>query len=471
MLDEATRSAVLRLALEGHGSRAIGRVLRVSRNAVKKILASGRAEVPHLDREERANAHREEILAQYTRCKGNLVRVHEELLARGAVLSYQALTAYCRRHGIGHAPPKPSGTYHFDPGKEMQHDTSPHVAEIGGRKRPVQTASLVLCHSRMMFVQCYPRFTRFDCKVFLTDAVTYFEGACEVCMIDNTHVVVLAGTGKDMVPVPEMAAFGERFGFEFKAHAVGDANRSARVERRFDYVDNNFLAGRTFADWGDLNCQARDWCNKVNAAHNKRLHAAPRELFAAERPRMRPLPIHVPEVYALHQRIVDVEGYVNVHRNRYSAPWRLIARHVEVRETKDRIDVYDGPRRVASHTKVREPLDVRVTVAEHRPPRSEGVFARSAVTVEEKRIGEQLPEATSYVALLKRRGRGSVRDLRALQRMIADYPRAPLLGAIEEAARYGMVDVDRLERMVLRRIASDFFNLRPPGAPEADHDR
>ena len=47
----------------------------------------------------------------------------------------------------------------------------------------------------------------------------------------NTHVVVLRGSGRDMVPVPEMAAFGERFGFEFVAHAIGNANRSARVER------------------------------------------------------------------------------------------------------------------------------------------------------------------------------------------------------------------------------------------------
>ena len=49
-------------------------------------------------------------------------------------------------------------------------------------------------------------------------------------MIDNTHVVVLRGSGRDMVPVPEMAAFGERFGFQFVAHAIGNANRSARVE-------------------------------------------------------------------------------------------------------------------------------------------------------------------------------------------------------------------------------------------------
>ena len=107
----------------------------------------------------------------------------------------------------------------------MQHDTSPHAAEIGGKRRRVQTASLALCASRMLFMQMYPRFTRFECKVFLTDALVYFDGACGRCMIDNTHVVVLHGTGRDMVPVPEMAAFAERFGFEFRTHEVGDANR------------------------------------------------------------------------------------------------------------------------------------------------------------------------------------------------------------------------------------------------------
>jgi hypothetical protein len=46
-------------------------------------------------------------------------------------------------------------------------------------------------------------------------------------------VVVLRGTGREMIPVPEMEVFGERFGFRFVAHAIGNANRSARVERPF----------------------------------------------------------------------------------------------------------------------------------------------------------------------------------------------------------------------------------------------
>ena len=148
--------------------------------------------------------------------------------------------------------------------------------DLDGRKRKVQTASAVLCYSRMLFFQCYPTFRRFDCKVFLTEALRYFGGAAARTMIDNTHVVVLRGSGRNMVPVPEMAAFGERFGFEFVAHAIGNANRSGRVERPFHFIENNFLAGRTFRSWEDLNQRAREWCDKVNATY-KTFRAVPRE--------------------------------------------------------------------------------------------------------------------------------------------------------------------------------------------------
>ena len=165
MLDQSIRQTILSLREAGHGIRAIARTLSLSRVAVKRVLASGHASPPLLERAEKAEAHRNEILALYAECKGNLVRVHEELEARSIVtLSYPALTAFCRKHGIGHEPQKPAGHYHFAPGKEMQHDTSPHDAHIGGALRRVQTASLVLCHSHRLFFQFYPRFTRFECK-------------------------------------------------------------------------------------------------------------------------------------------------------------------------------------------------------------------------------------------------------------------------------------------------------------------
>ena len=117
MLDEPTRTAMLKLHEAGHGIRAIARALAVSRAAVRQVLRLGSAEVPRLVRPERPQPHEADIRDLYLRCRGNLVRVHEELQAQGAAFSYQALTAFCRRHGIGTAPPKPSGRYHFEPGE------------------------------------------------------------------------------------------------------------------------------------------------------------------------------------------------------------------------------------------------------------------------------------------------------------------------------------------------------------------
>ena len=444
MLDQTTRTTILTLHEAGHGTRAIARTLHISRNVVKRVIDSRSAEPPPFARGDKVEPYRDQILELLERCKGNLVRVHEELTALGAQISYPALTGYCRRHGIGHEPVQPVGRYHFDPGQEMQHDTSPHDVILGGHKRRVQTASLVLCYSRMLFFQHYPRFDRFACKVFLTDAVRYIGGVCRECMVDNTHVIVASGTGKEMVTAPEMAAFAERLGFVFRAHEKGDANRSAHVERAFHHIENNFLAGREFADLESLNRDAIAWCDKVNATHKRRLHASPRELFAAEKPRLEPLPLWVPEVYALHHRIVDVEGYVNVHTNRYSAPWRLIGRRIEVRETKEHIELFDGPRLVASHTRASSWPSGRsstyVTDPSHRPPRGESRKARSEPSADEKELLRIAPELAEYVASIKRHGRG-VRDIRRLLGMAGDFPRGPLMDTVRVAMSYGLFDL------------------------------
>jgi hypothetical protein len=374
-------------------------------------------------------------------------------------LSYTALTAFCRRQGIGQTPLVPAGQYHFDPGEELQHDTSPHEVEVSGKKYHAQTASAVLCYSRMLFFQIYPAFQRFDCKVFLTDALRYMGGSPARVTIDNTHVVVLRGTGSDMLPVPEMEAFAERFGFRFVAHERGDANRSARVERPFAFIEHNFLAGRKFTTWDDLNQQAREWCDKVNSTYKKHIRAVPRELFVIERLHLKPLPAWIPEVYRLHQRMVDIEGYVSVHSIRYSVPVSWIGRRVEVRETKNKIEIELDARHIVTHVRALAPQPQRITSAEHKPSRGEGI-KRGDPHPDEQALSAAAPEIAAYVTALKQKSRKGVAvALRQLLRLLKEYPREPFLAAVREAAQYGLYDLDRLERMILRRIARDYFLL------------
>jgi len=468
VLSQSQRTTILELRAQGVSKREIARVLNISRLSVRKVLRANSAAVPTLSRPEKAEPYRQQILELLDSCKGNLVRVQEELAVSGAHLSYSTLTAFCRRHGIGQQPIVPSGNYHFQPGEEIQHDTSPHELELGGQRRKVQTASAVLCYSRMLFFQMYPTFTRFDAKVFLTDALRYFGGVASRVVIDNTHLVVLHGTGREMVPVPEMAAFAERFGFQFVAHELGDANRSARVERPFWFVEQNFLAGRRFANWQDLNQQARQWCDRVNATYKKHIRAVPRELFAVERPHLKPLPVWIPEVYRLQERIVDVEGYVALNSNRYSVPFPWIGRRVEVRETKDQVVIQLDARNQVTHQRVAEAEHQRITVAAHRPPRGAS-SPRPNPHPEEQLIVQTAPEIAEYVTALKQRSRKLVvLALRQLLRLVREYPREPLLAAVREAAHYGLYDLDRVERMILRRVAQDYFRLNGGGPDETE---
>lgn len=457
MLDLDTRVTILRLHREGRSKRLIARTVGVSRRSVGRVIASGESTVPSLVREESLVPHLPRIRELHAACKGNRVRVHEELAREGVVVAYSTLTGFFRRHEIGLKPKKRAGRYPFAPGQEMQHDTSPHRVEVGGRERTLQCASVVLCYSRLRYVQCFGRWNRFHAKVFLTEALRYFGGAANECMLDNSTVILLRGSGKNAVVSPEMEAFGNRFDFTFIAHEIGDANRSGRVERPFHHIENNFYPGRDFTDLDDLNAQLRTWCDTKNAAHSKWLKASPRELFAAEVALLKPLPVHIPDVYDIHHRRVDTEGYVNLHTNAYSMEEALIGRQLAVHEHYRTVRVFDGHKLVAEREKLPYGAGKRQTLPEHRYRRRRRVEPPIA---EEKVLRAAGPELTALVgALRKRHGGRAVRAMRQLHRIYLDYPTEAVVTAARRALEFGLLDLNRIEQMVLRRIAGDFFRL------------
>ena len=422
-------------------------------------------EVPPAEREEKLDDELAQVRELFAKYEGNLALVHEHM--EGAGVGYSTLTAFCRRHGIGVVPKERAGRYHFEPGEEMQHDTSPHKVTVAGKVRLVQCASLVLCYSRMVFAQVYPTYDRFQTKVFLTDALLSFGGSAGRCMLDNSSVVVAHGTGKSAVMAPEIEAFAKRFGFTFAAHEVGDANRSARVERPFHYIEHNFYPGRPFADMDDLNRQLAEWCDKVNRKYRRHIKAVPVELYNAERPSLKPLPIHVPEVYRVFHRMVDVEGYVSLHTNRYSASERLIGRQVLVRETKEHVRVYAGHELDCEHVRRAVREEARCTLPQHT--KRWASTRKETEAPEEKALRVAGPELGQLVDRLKKHHGGrAVRPLRVLHRMYVDYPLETLVAAVAEALRYGLIDLERIERMVLKNVRGNYFQLSMELADEKE---
>jgi hypothetical protein len=368
-------------------------------------------------------------------------------------VAYTTLTRFCRDYGIGRVKKEPVCRIVTDPGEEAQHDTSPYVIEVGGRKVKRQCASLVLGYSRLMHIRFYEKFDRFHCKVFLTDSFKKHEGTCGRIVIDNTHVVIACGTGKRAQVSPEMESFEKRFGFKFLAHELGHANRSGKVERCFHYVETNFLAGRTFKDDGELNRQAQEWLDsKANVRVLRELGASPKELFAAEKAHLIPLPLYVPEVYQLHRRDVDGYGYVQLSGMRYSVPTESLGRTLMVREAEEEVVILDGGLEVARHKKlhgsegsIQSTLPGHVHRSGHRPP---------APPPEESRLKAMGSVMTAYLERLKhRRGHRYGWSVRKLHAILCQYHSDDVIRAVEIAAAHGVYDIRRIEGILLRNLA------------------
>ena len=458
-MDPETRAAIIALRERGVGTRRIAQDLRVSRTTVKRVVAEGASPPPAAAREESAAPHRERIAALFAECRGNLVRVHEELAREGVALPYSTLTGFCRRHGIGVEPPRPVGRYHFGPGEEMQHDTSPHRVRLGDHEQVLQCASLVLCHSRMIYAQLFPVWDRFWCKVFLTDAIVALGGAAGRCEVDNSHVVLASGSGKGAVFAPEMEAFASRFGFAFEAHEKGHAERSGRVERPFAFIEGNFYPGRRFDDLADVNGQLRAWCDLKNASFRPHLGAAPAALYAIERPALRPLPLHVPAVERIHIRVVDSEGFVHLHRNRYSVPFDAIGRDVQVHEGKERVRVFLRGAPIAEHPRLVDGADARSTVPEHHRRRHNPARHEAPKLEQERVVRLDSAVAARWLDAAAARGKRNVRLVRQLHRLWMDYPREPLERALATAQAHDLFDAARVETMVLRELGAEYFRL------------
>jgi hypothetical protein len=393
----------------------------------------------------------------FARAGGNVVRIQQLLAEENLGVAYSTLTRWIREAGL-RPPPRRAGEYHFGPGQEMQHDTSPHRMMMAGKPITAQCAGLVLAYSRRLFVQYYPRFTRFEAKDFLLDAARFMDGTCPVCVIDNTSVILAAGAGAEAVIAPEMQAFARTLGFCFRAHRVGHPDRKGRIERPFAYVEGNFLPARSFSDFEDLNRQVLAWCRDLaNQKPKRALGMSPEAAYLIEKPHLQPLPSALPPVYEVLERVVDLHGYVSLDTNRYSVPERFVGQSVTVYKYPVDIRICRRGAEIARHPRLIGQHDARHTLAEHHPTPAR---TSRGPALEEKLLRGHHPSLERYAAALKQRAHGrGVRALRRLLEMKRTYPAGPFIAAIEQALHFGLFDLARLETLILRQVAGDFFDL------------
>lgn len=473
MIDPDKRQAIYLLHKEGMGVRDIARRLNVDKNTARLIIAQ-RGAIPESTRKDKIEIDPELLARLFGECQGWVQRIHEKLTEeQGLEMGYSTLTRQIRALGLGTQKKSRCDQVPDTPGAEMQHDTSPYPLDIGAKRVPVVGSVVYWRYSKIRYLKFYRRFNRFTMKCFLHEALSFWGYAAPICIIDNTNLARLRGTGKNAVMVAEMARFAKQYGFEFICHEIKHSNRKAGNERSFFTVETNFFAGRTFASLADLNRQALEWATVrlLNRPVSK-TGLIPAKAFEYEQGFLVKVPPFVPAPYLAHQRATDQYGYVSFDGNFYWVPG----------STREDVTVlqYSACLKLYAHRKLLgEYALAGADVKNHKftpdgkpPPRHQPKNRKKPTTEEERRLRALDPVVDAYLTMtIKPMGTKKHRFIRHLYRLSQKLAAPLFINTLRRALQYRISDGETLERIAVLLMHEGQYELPSVSVDDELHQR
>jgi len=449
MIGADKRKAIFLLHQEGMPLREIARRMGVSHNTAQVIIEQ-KGVMPHTTRKDKIRIDPELLRRLHADCGGWIQRVHEKLVEEEKIpVTYPTLTRMLRELGISKSPNVRCDRVPDEPGAEFQHDTSIYPVKLGDKLVRVVASLLYLRYSKRRYLRFYRAFNRFKMKCFLHEALMFWGHAAAQCIIDNTNLARLRGTGSNAVMVPEMEAFGKQYGFRFVCHEKGHANRKAGEERSFWTVETNFFPGRTFQSLEDLNEQALQWATvRMEQRPQGETGLIPAKVFEYERSYLIKLTPHLPPPYLVHHRGTDEYGYASFSGNYYWVPGTK-RDDVKALEYSDRLKIYQAGECLVEYRLPADGVKNQRFSPEGQPkPRYMPHNCRQPTQQEEQRLRAMAGAVGAYLDLaLKPKGierHGFIRKLFALSQKMTP---ALFIRSIERAHKYRITSLATIERI------------------------
>ena len=461
MIEPEKRKAIYLLHEEGMSNRKIARQLHVSRNTVDEIIDQ-KGELLCVERSDKIEIDEELLRRLHRECEGWVRRMFEVLTEdMGIHVGYSTLTAMVRELGLGAARTQRCDRVPDAPGQEMQHDTSDYTLLIDGKRVKVIASLLYFRFSKVRYLKFYRFFNRFKMKCFFHEALTHWKYTAKICIIDNTSLARLRGTGANAVIVPEMVEYSRQFGFTFVCHAKGHANRKAGNERSFFTVETNFFPGRTFDSLEDLNAQALEWATvRMPRRPLDKTRLIPALLFEQEKDVLIPLPPYLEPPYLNHERDVDEYGYIAFASNYYWVPGASRF-EAKVLEYSDHITIYQNRKLLVSY--VFPPFGVkneRFSPEGYPKPPRQPRNRKHSTDQEEKALRHMGEEADSYLNFVyTQKGIARHRFIRALYGLSRRLAGELFLKTVARALKYRITDIETLERIATLLLQDGVYTL------------
>lgn len=343
-------AAVQKVYKEKKSKRETARVLGMSKNTVKKLLALD--EPPVYQRaiyHSCIDPYKEQIIEW--RCKPyefNGTRIFRELRKIGFKGSIGPVYRFLRivDEDSELISSKATERVETPAGDQSQFDWTEYQIMVGGRIRTVYCFSMILAASRKKAI-CFS--LKEDSDAIYEAIQELFEGLGGVTLemlIDNPKALVIENDPKNEEEIrynPHALLLAKHMGTELNACPYYWPRKKGKIENPFKYIEEQFVKGNAFATMEELNrCGKKfidDWCDEE---HGTTKRIPNQHYLLEEKQTLQPLPATRLRYKQLQKRIVSADSFVSIDGSKYSVPVKYVGKTVFFRIVYGfRIEIYD----------------------------------------------------------------------------------------------------------------------------------
>lgn len=371
MIDVALLSIIRRWHFrEGMPIREITRRTGLSRNTVRKYLASGVVEPRYPTRKSPSKLDDYELTLtswlfresrRHRKQRKTVKQLHSDLVQLGYSGSYDRIAAFARAWRQQQQTAKKTAAKQayvplsFAPGEAFQFDWSEDYVVIDGVNTKLQVAHFKLSHSRAFFLRAYLTQTHemlFDAHYHAFEA---FGGIPERGLYDNMKTAVdKVGRGKQRSVNARFTAMVSHYLFDAEFCNPASGWEKGQIEKNvLDSRRRIWQGVPAFKSLAELNAWLKQRCLALwqELPHPDDKRRTVYAYWQAERESLMEVPVAFDGFVEYHKRVSSICLITHEH-NRYSVPASFANRPVSLRVYADRLVIVAEAQVIASHERV-----------------------------------------------------------------------------------------------------------------------
>ena len=274
----------------------------------------------------------------------------------------------------------------FAPAEAAQVDWGEYgTIGVGSTRRRLSFFVMVLCYSRLMYVEFTVSQTMEHFLAAHEHAFAAFGGCPGRLMIDNLKSAVLSrAVGEAPVFNPLYLDFARHWGFAISPCNVAKGNEKGRVENGVGYVKKNLLNGADFLDFSAVNPAAEVWlANIANVRVHGETHQRPVDRFKDEQGLLQPLNPLPYDLGRIQSQRASKQFRVALDSNHYSVPAEFASQRVTLKAYPDRVAIYHQDKLIARHLRsydrhqdIEDPDHPKALLAQRRNAREQRLLVQ-----------------------------------------------------------------------------------------------